>query len=237
MSKILQAMRKAGSPEVDYAFQLSTIDGVSLFPPPHPRQRAEFDQLSNELINQHDGSTGQIVAFASTVAGEGSSFVSYNLARHLSSLLDRKVAWIDANFRSPQPKLEGHGLDFRSLLLNPELFVDLRTAGNLVLIPHGERPIKAVDLLTSGNYVTLLEHFQRSFFYTIIDAPPIIEGGETPHLAAPCLGLVVVIESRRLKHEIVRRGLEIMANHKVRVLGSVLNKRVFDLPAFLYKKL
>lgn len=237
MSKILEAMRKAAPQDVDFAFQLAAMDGVNLFPAPHPRQRSEFEQLANALLNLNDGTKGQVVTFASTVRGEGSSFVSYNVARHLSLMLDRKVAWVDANFRSPQKKLQGLGVDFRSLLTNPELFAELRTAGNLVLVPNGDRPVKAVDLLSSDSYQALLELFQRNFYFTIIDAPPILESAETVHLASPVLGVVVVVESRRLKHEVVRHGLETLSSHKVRVLGTVLNKRTFDLPDFLYKKL
>jgi Mrp family chromosome partitioning ATPase len=237
MSKILEAMRKAGSEQVDFAFQIATLDTVSLFPPPPASQMPEFEQLGNALISHQTGSTGQVVVFASTSSGEGTSYVSFNLARHLSYMVDRKVAWIDGNFRSPQAALPSDGVTFRTLLQNPALFPELKTGGNLVIVPHGDAPIKATDLLTSDNYVTLLEQFQRTFYFTIIDAPPILESVDVAHLAGPTTGLVLVVESRRLKHEVIRHGLANLATHEVTVLGTVLNKRVFDIPNFLYRKL
>ncbi len=239
MSKILEATRRAaGAAEpVDFSFRLATMEGVSLFPKPTPRQRVEVEQLANSLLSLHTGSAGQVVTFASTVSGEGASFVSYNVARHLSFMLDRKVAWVDGNFRSPQPRLEGQGISFRSLLFNPASFSEIKAQGNLVLIPNGDEPCKPADLLTSGAYVALLEHFQRTFYLTIIDAPPVLDSVEICHLAAPTLGLVLVVESRRLKHEIIQHGMDIAASHKVRVLGTVLNRRRHDIPDAIYKRL
>jgi Mrp family chromosome partitioning ATPase len=237
VSNILEARRKVGMESGGLGFLLATLDGFSLFPAPAAAQMAEFEQLANALISSHDGTTGQVIAFASTVSGEGASYVSYNVARHMSYLLDRKVAWVDANFRSPQEKLPRSGVSFRGLLQSPGLFSELKTAGNLVVVPNGEEQVKPTDLLTSANYVALLEHFQRNFFFTFIDAPPILDCGDAAHLAVPTLGLVLVVEGRRLKHEIIRHGLARLSAHKVNVLGTVLNKRTFDIPAFLYRRL
>lgn len=237
MSKILEAMRRTEPESLDFGFKLATLDRVALFPPPPKAQMAEFEQLANALIARHDGVTGNVVTFASTVSGEGTSYVSYNVARHLSYMLDRKVAWVDANFRAPQGRLPAEGATFKGMLQNPGLFSELRTGGNLVLVPHGDETIKSVDLLSGENYLMLLEAFRRNFFFTILDAPPILDSVDVAHLAAPTLGLVLVVESRRLKHEIVRHGLETLSTQKINVLGSVLNKRVFDIPGFLYRKL
>lgn len=237
MSKILEAMRRVEPESLDFGFKLATLDRVALFPAPPKAQMAEFEQLANALIARHDGTTGKVVVFASTASGEGTSYVSYNVARHLSYMLDRKVAWVDANFRAPQGRLAAEGATFKGMLQNPGLFPELKTAGNLVLVPHGHENIKSVDLLSGENYLALLDSFQRNFYFTILDAPPILDSVDVAHLAEPTLGLVLVIESRRLKHEIIRHGLETLATQKINVLGSVLNKRVFDIPGFLYRKL
>lgn len=237
MSKILEAMRKSGPASLDSWLKLTTVDRVALYPVPPKAQLREFEQLANALIARHDGTTGQVVVFASTSSGEGTSYVSYNVARHLSLMLDRRIAWVDANFRSPQRRLATEGANFRGMLQNPGSFSELKTAGGLVLVPHGDEPVKSVDLLNSENYFKLLASFKKSFFFTIIDAPPILESVDVAHLAAPAAGLVLVVESRRLKHEIIRHGLESIRAQKVEVLGTVLNKRTFDIPSFLYRKI
>ena len=47
----------------------------------------------------------------------------------------------------------------------------------------------------------------------------------------------MVIEARRLRHEVVNNGIKNLRNQGVNVLGTVLNRQVFDIPAFLYNKM
>ncbi len=237
MSKILKAMQKVSGSHDDFGIRLSSADQVNLFPPPPANQMAEFEQLVNSLIGHHREDQGEIVVFTSASSGEGTSFVSYNVARHLSILLDNKVAWIDGNFLSPNPKLDDDRLNFRNLLRDPRICEEFDLDGNLTLVANGSGKIKPTDLLRSGNYQQLLNFCRQNFYFTIIDAPPFLEAVEVAHLGAPALGVVVVIESRGLKHEIIKHGIDNLTKHGVEVLGAVLNKRVYDIPKFLYKRL
>lgn len=239
MSKILDAMRKSsrgGSPG-DYRYQLETIEGGNLFPMPNGRQLAEFEKIANNLISMHEGPDGRVITFASTASGEGASYVSYNIARQMAFMLERSVAWVDGNFRSPHQKLAGQHPNFRHLLQHPEDARNLKVPGNLCVIGHGDTPLKSVNLLHSDNYQRLLAAFRERFFLTIMDGPPILESVDLVHLAEPTDGLIVVVESRRLKQQVIRHGIDTIKSQKVAVLGTVLNKRVFDIPGFLYKKL
>ena len=237
MSKILKAMRKAPGAAADFGARLQSVDTVRLFPLPHPAQMPEFAQLVNSLIGLHDGRTGLTIVFSAASAGEGTSYVSYNVARQLTVMLDRKIAWVDANFMAPQPRLEHETLNFRSLLRDPDLWRDFPVSESLTLIPNGAQAIKPTDLLRSVNYVRLLEAFAKEFSFTIIDAPPFLDSVDVGHLAARASGLVVVIESRGLKHEVIRDGLDRVKSLDVNVLGAVLNRRVYDLPRAIYKRL
>lgn len=237
MSKILRAMHKDTGVSADFGARLQSVDTVRLFPLPHPSQMSEFAQLVNTLIGMHDGRSGLIIVFSAASAGEGTSYVSYNVARQLTVMLDRKIAWVDANFQSPQLRLEHDTLNFRNLLLDPNLWRDFPVSDSLTLIPNGTQAIKPTDLLRSVNYVRLLEAFSQEFSFTIIDAPPFLDAVEVGHLAARASGLVVVIESRGLKHEVIRDGLDRVKSLDVNVLGAVLNRRVYDLPRALYKRL
>lgn len=237
MSKILAAMQKSSPKGVDFTQRLQTIDRGNLFPLPEEGQIREFEQLANSLINLHDGQRGKTVVFASTYSGEGSSYVSYNCARYLTLLLDRKVAWIDGNFRNPHQKLLRQDLNFFDLLTDPQSLPLLSKDPELVVIGNGKKPGKTMDLVTGPNYHKLIEHLQDNFYFTIIDSAPIMESVEVAHLAHGSLGMVLVVESRRLKFEVIRHGIEKMRSQNVEVLGTVLNKRSFHLPDFIYKRL
>jgi len=239
MSKILEAMRKVAS-DPEGIFRLEAFDEVQLFPAPAERVGAEFAQLANSLVGRLDdgpGALGQVYVFASTMAGEGSSYVSYNVARILGQVLERRVAWVDGNFNTPQPKLEGRGIDLRSLLLEPALLSAETSRSGLTLIGNGTRRIKATELLASPQYLELLENFRRTFALTIIDAPPVLESLEVAHLAAPTQGLILVVQSRRLKHEVIRHGIEKLGSYDIPLIGTVLNKRIFDIPEVIYRRI
>ena len=236
MSKILEAMRKTGG-AADFGFRLETLGVERLFPAPVGRQVAEFERLANELLSLHTGERGLVLTFASNARGEGASYVSFNVARHLSVLLDRKIAWIDANFLSPQRSIEAEGCNFRMLLENPGRLDELDTAGNLAVIPNVDSKFKATHLIAGPGYPELLRACREKFFFTILDAPPILESVDLVHLARPTDGLVVVVEARRLKHEIIRHGIETVSTQGIKVIGSVVNRRTFDIPGFLYRKL
>ena len=237
MSKILTAMHKTSPKGVDIVERLQIIDRGNLFPLPEVEQAREFEQLANSLINLHGGVGGKTVVFAPTYSGEGGSYVSYNCARYLALMLNQKIAWIDGNFSNPHKKLNNLELKLYDLLLDPESLPDLEDGPELVVIGNGKNPGKTIDLLTGPNYPRLIRKLQENMYFTIIDAAPIMEGVEVAHLAREALGLVVVVESKRLKYEVVQHGLEKMRNHGVDILGAVLNRRSFQLPEFLYKRL
>lgn len=63
-----------------------------------------------------------------------------------------------------------------------------------------------------------------------------LESVESAWLGRSCDGLVLVVEARRLKAEIVGHGLRTLREQNVNVLGTVLNKRRFDLPKVVYER-
>ncbi len=233
----MSAMQKKSGHELDLEFKLKTLDSGDLFPKPPGVQMAEFERLANALISLYKGDSGLAVTFASSIKGEGNSYVSFNVARHLSIMLDLRVVWIDANFISPLRKPIDSPVDFRSLLLDPELVDKLQHSGQMALIANGSRPLKQTNVLLSERYLDLLRRLNGEFAFTIIDAPPIANSIDVSHLAKPTAGLVLVVETRRLKNEVIRHNIEDMREQGVNVIGTVLNKRTFDIPYFLYKKI
>ena len=64
--------------------------------------------------------------------------MSYNAAVVLAHSYGRRVAWIDANFMSPQAKLRStETVSFAAMLTDPERADELLTVANPVLVPAG----------------------------------------------------------------------------------------------------
>ncbi|HOX24767.1 MAG TPA: hypothetical protein PLL30_03260 [Candidatus Krumholzibacteria bacterium] len=238
MSKILDAMQgQFGERSERIEYQLGTMDQAGLFPPPPESLLLELDHITGSLISRRSSDIGMVLVFTSATSGEGVSFVSYCVARHLAYLLDGRVAWIDSNYISPHPRLQGREPSYRTLLLQPELAEDLPSGAGLTVVGHGDQDIKHTELLTCGNYERMLDTLRRRFFFTIIDGPAILSAMETAHMARYCDGAVLVVETRRLKYEVVRHGLTQLRSQGGHIFGTVLNKRTFQIPGFLYRKL
>lgn len=203
-------------------------------------QVGEFAGVVEALVHEAGRTTdaGSVVVFAATRAGEGASYVSYNCARILSQVLGGGVAWVDANFRNPHRVLaEGH-LALADLVADPDGFLGPeRCNAPLTLITCAGMTESEARSLGAEEYARLLTRLRAAFEFTVIDAPPILEGGGVARFARGAAGLVVVVESQGLKHEVVRHGLEKLAALDIRILGTVLNKRRFELPGFLYKRI
>ncbi|MEZ4389357.1 MAG: hypothetical protein R3D98_17565 [Candidatus Krumholzibacteriia bacterium] len=241
MSKILDAMRGGQGESVPggdmTGYQLGTLNEATLFPPPPESLLLELDNITGSLISRRKSSEGMVLVFTSATSGEGVSFVSYCVARHLAFLLDGHIAWIDGNYLAPQARLLGREPSFRSMLIDPARAEDLREGSGLTLVGHGDDEVKLTEMLTCGNYEQMIDTMRQKFFFTIIDAPAILNAMETAHMARYVDGSVLVVETRRLKYEVVRHGLEQLRSQGGQIFGQVLNRRTFQIPGFLYRKL
>ena len=144
MSKIFDAYRKQVQESPDFGEEIARAGSLALFPGPGTKQKAEFNKLANRLLGLRISQRGSVISFASSAAGEGASYVSYNAARVLAHDYGQKVAWIDSNFLSPQKRLNAlKEITFSTLIRNPEKVRDLVTDQGLHLIAGGENLIGA----------------------------------------------------------------------------------------------
>ncbi|MHB8078591.1 MAG: P-loop NTPase family protein [Candidatus Krumholzibacteriia bacterium] len=238
MSKIYEAYRKRVGDEPDLAVELGRLGTVGLYPPPEGKQKDEFNQLANRLLGLKPDIRGTVLGFASTAAGEGASFVSFNAAMCLATIYKRRVAWIDANFQSPQKQLLYHdGPTLSTLLQHPERLENLSLSANPVLIPAGSDLEAVRGLFADQKCHELVRALSRLFEFTLIDLPPVSTSTDTALMAAATDGLTLVVEQRFLKREVILHGIESLRAKSVRVLGTVINRRSYDLPKVIYDRL
>lgn len=250
MSKIFDAYKKSQSMGVDSRPQAEPVSGppvapeveptidAQLFPAPGEKQESEFSKLANRLLGLRQGQKGAIISFASTASGEGSSFVSFHTARVLAKDYGRRVVWVDANFLSPQKDLQDESTpSFSRSVRYPELVVDMKVNGAPHLMPGGDNLVAARGYFASPNYVRLLSQLRQGFDFIILDLPPVLKSTDTALLANQSDGLLLVVEHKYLKWEIINHGIETLREKDVKVLGTVINRREFELPKLIYDRL
>ena len=238
MSKIFDAYRKQLGDSPDLVVDVGRAGSIALFPSPAGPQRDDFNRLANRLLGQRSQKRGFVVSLASSASGEGSSFVSYNTALVLATAFNQKVVWIDANFLAPQGKLMGQEDGTLSLLLQqPEGVHDLVASTNPLLVAGGADLQRHKGLFASQNYAELVMHLSSRFDFVFMDLPPTLETTDSALIAAGTDGFLLVIEQKFLKREVIQSGVNLLKDKGVPIMGTVINRRSFELPKVIYERL
>ncbi|SDT17336.1 capsular exopolysaccharide family [Paenibacillaceae bacterium GAS479] len=161
-------------------------------------------------------------------AGEGKSTTSANVAVTFAQA-GQRVLLIDADMRKPS---QHHifGLSNRSGLtgvLNGRFGLEQgiqETAVNgLDVLTAGQTPPNPSEMLGSKAMSSLLELAKSRYDRVIIDTPPIMAVTDAHIVAGKCDGVLLVIDSGKVKSDVARKAKASLENAGSRILGVVLN--------------
>ncbi len=238
MSKIFQAQKMRSENFAEPSPQVQKIGRIDLFPAPRETQVEDFNRLAQQALGIRTKGTGTVLFFASSTSGEGASFVSFNLANTLCDVYAQKVLWLDANFLSPQKALAIPGrLTLAEMLKTPSLVDTLVADANPYLVPGGKDLMGSRGLVAGDNFGAVLNNLAGNFDFVIVDIPPVLDSPETGLMSLSGDGLLLVIEQKYLKWEIISHGIQTLRSKGVNVLGSVINRRNYTLPKVIYNRL
>ena len=195
----------------------------------------EMTALRLNLENSLADRVTRSIMFASAQAGEGTSTVSLQFAQGLAQGATR-VLFVDAHAGRPvcyADDSQRHGvLDAR--IASPAM------AGvmipNLAAIPVTEEAVRT-GIVTAPAIRAIVDSAVGSFDWVVVDGPPVVESPEAASLAAQVDGVVLVLHAGRVKRPVVTRAVEILRKSGARVLGTVLNRRVHEIPGFIYRRI
>lgn len=137
-----------------------------------------FRLLRTNLKFMLNGHGKRVIAIQSTVAGEGKSFVSLNLASILA-LNNNKVLLVAVDMRmSNLNKVlkTSNEKGISTYLSKQDSFEDIIEAtpiNNLSYIPSGPVPPNPAELLENGRFEKFIEEAKLKFDYIILDSPPV----------------------------------------------------------------
>jgi non-specific protein-tyrosine kinase len=182
------------------------------------------------------------ITVTSSVAGEGKSFTTCNLALALAHA-DKRVILVDADLRHPRA-CEYLGLRGRQGLTsvlagNARLDDALIRSKNhmLTVLPSGPIPPNPSELLGSVRMLELLEQLKERADMVVIDSPPLLPVADAAILAHISDGAILVALHGKARRENVARSIEQLNAVDAKLLGSVLNKvpsRVTNINAYEY---
>jgi capsular exopolysaccharide synthesis family protein len=184
------------------------------------RTNIEFSTINKKL---------QIIMVTSSKPGEGKSTTCANMAVTFAQA-NKKVLLIDADLRKPSQhhifgKTNRSGLTtalFNQLELND--IIQFTGTENLSIIQAGPTPPNPSELLSSDQMAALLKAAREKYDVIIIDTPPIMSVTDAQIVATQSDGVVLVVDSGKVKKEVVLKAKASIEHVKAKLLGVVLNK-------------
>ncbi len=184
------------------------------------------DSLQFMLPNQECN----VVAVTSSSPAEGKTFVAINLASAFS-LLGKKVALVDLNFRNPKID-EALGISASEALTTfvshdgielADIVRSVSDLGALDIYPAGTIPPNPSELLQSSRTAQLFSQLRAKYDVVVVDTVSVGAVSDTFSVAKNADTTVVVARANITKNSDVRAINQYTAEGKLKNVGFVLN--------------
>ena len=157
-----------------------------------------------------------LVVVTSSVAGEGKSYSSLNLAMSIGTEVDRTVLLVDADvFKQTLTAklgladcpgltdyLANDGADLSDYLVRTNI-------GNLSLLPAGRQHQKVTELWASDRMRELMTELSKRYpdRLVIFDSPPLLQESSAAVLASMVGQVIIVVEAEKTPQHVVKEAL------------------------------
>lgn len=172
----------------------------------------------------------RVIVVTSSIAAEGKSFNSSNLAASLAES-GKKVLLINCDLRKPtlQKMFQKSSAIGLTNYLVGEKSVDEIKEKNLLDLPLdvifcGPVPPNPSRLLTSEQFDKLIEAQRKEYDYIILDTPPILETSDAANVGRCCDGVLLVVRANYTHTKLIRETITQIKQMKLNLLGVLLNR-------------
>lgn len=190
-----------------------------------------FKSLRTNLNFMAVSSECKVIMVTSTVAEEGKSGVTINLATSMAES-GKKVVIIDADLRKPIIHRYLHISNKRGMGLTGVLSGSVSLGDALLnsneygfhVLPSGAIPPNPAELLGSNKMRALIQKLSEVYDYVIIDTPPVSVVTDAAVVGAYVDGALLVVRQDFANTEIVQLAKRNLESTNVHILGTVLNE-------------
>lgn len=182
--------------------------------------------------------TPRVVMFVSPQGGEGTSTVSLQFAQVLSRDSSVRPLLIDAHVRRPVYHFDP---THRAALLDPQMQqhpqgAEVGSTANLFVVPSADE-VRRAGIFQPAEMRQVLDATTQGFDWVVVDGPPVLDSPDAAPLSAVADAVVLVLQAGRTKRPVLVRAAELLRKAGANVLGSVLNRRVLEIPEFIYRRI
>ncbi|PQP82925.1 capsular biosynthesis protein [Paenibacillus sp. PCH8] len=168
------------------------------------------------------------IMVASAESGEGKTTTISNLAVTYAQE-GKKVLLIDADLRNPSLhkvfSVPNH-IGLSSVMSNQysvhevlrESYID-----NLQLFTSGPIPPNPSEMIGSNRMKKMIEELEDQYDVIMFDTPPVLAVTDALIVSSLCDGVLLVVNSGKVKKELVRKTKAALEHVNARILGAILN--------------
>jgi len=203
-----------------------------------------YQLLVNQLFARtNPKSPLRTLLFTGATQQTGVTTITMGFARFLSQRLNQKTLVIDANYYNHGMSLlfqSRSGPGFSELLCGQANLEEVmhKTDDNLFLIPAGKRQFLSKTLLSfNPTDHEVLKMLASEFDITVIDGAPVSKSPEIYTLSAMVNGTILIAEAEKTRREVLRASKEQLEFAGANLIGGILNRRRFNIPAWAYSRI
>ncbi|MCW8278178.1 CpsD/CapB family tyrosine-protein kinase [Pseudomonas sp. PCH199] len=177
--------------------------------------------------------------------GAGTTTSALALASQLAQMSSGQVLLVDAS-QSATNLTQQIGLTkergFRDLLFNtqsPPLLQDCVVDVSSLpfhVLPSG-RYSRGNEHLTPERLSSLLDQLGSRYRFVVIDGDAVYSAADTLVISTQADGVIMVVRSEDTRWEVAQAAVQRLTQAGAKLVGSVLNRRKYYMPKWLYKNL
>lgn len=206
--------------------------------------RRSMLHLKNSIDSALKNKESRTVMFTSASMGEGKTTISASLARIIALGETDKVLLVDCSVQNPNlHRLFGVENDrgILDLLAEGSKLTDVVKhvdEGILDLITMGQARDTEImqPLFASDRMEAFIKEAREIYDYVFIDTSAVIDAPETPIIGSFVDGIVLVVFTGKTKREVIKRAIMMLEKLDGKVIGTVLNRKKYYIPDFLYDR-
>lgn len=184
---------------------------------------------TNLTFSFTDDEEQKIIGITSSVKGEGKSITAINLAYTIAEA-GKKVLLMECDMRLPTVSKR---LNLQSNKGLSNLLVGMNSANEVIqegvlsktmdVIPAGDIPPNALELLASGRMEYTLEYLSEYYDYILLDLPPVTVVADALVASKLVSGMIVVVRQDYVGRAALSETMRQLKYANARVLGFVFN--------------
>ena len=201
---------------------------VYAFHRPRSPEAEVFRILRTSILCSIKDTNTRILQVTSPQPGDGKSTSAANLAISFAQS-GRSTLLIDADLRRPRiaellrvDRVPGLS-EVLTGNLEPSDAIQESAQDKLSIVPSGRRPGSPSELLGSIEFKDLLQLYAEQFDFVIIDTPPVLAVSDAAVVSESVDGVIMALRVIKHGRQAAVRTQQILEEHKVPVIGIVVN--------------